>query len=138
MIGAGMVIPFVILFSALNLWVLFTFSLNFLLFYFCFWQHLTFWYLFLLENIVVSFVDRCFGVWVWGTPWPFSHLDVSLLLVMYFYTTHWGQCVIQVWGYGKTLCLFVCLFVFLFKKKKNCLFICLFRFKKKFQKISKK
>jgi hypothetical protein len=35
--------------------------------------------------------------------------------------------VIQVWGYGKTLCLFVCLFlvVFLFlkfckKKKKNC------------------
>jgi len=26
---------------------------------------------------------------------------------MYLYTAHCGQCVIQVWGYGKTLCLFV-------------------------------
>jgi len=30
---------------------------------------------------------------------------------MYFYTTHWGQCVVQVRGNGKTL---VCLFVYLF------------------------
>lgn len=41
-----------------------------------------------------------------------SHLDVFVFLVMYFYTTYCVQCVIQVWGYGKTICPLVCLFNF--------------------------
>jgi len=51
-------------------------------------------------------------VFKFGGRLDLSHLDVSVFLVMYFYTTHCGQCVIQVLGYRKTFCPFVCLFNF--------------------------
>jgi hypothetical protein len=53
---------------------------------------------------------------------------------MFFYTTHCGQCVIQVMGYGNSICLFVCLFLFfIIQKKKNsiCLFVYSIKKKKK-------
>jgi len=97
----------------------------------CFSLHLCLFLLFLtaidlvmcvsVRNIVLSLWQVCSCLSL-GDALPFSHFDDSLLLVMYFYITHWGQCVIQVWGYGKILCLFVYLFLFVLfvlKRKKR-------------------
>jgi hypothetical protein len=63
-------------------------------------------------------------VFKFGGCLDLSHLDVSVFLVMYFYTTRCGQCVIQVWGMEKhSVHLFVCLVIFscrfIIKKIKN-------------------
>ena len=56
---------------------IFEFFFFFCHFIFLFLTAINLWHLFMWEHIfVVSFVDRCFGVQVWGTPWPFLHLDV--------------------------------------------------------------
>jgi len=101
--------------------------------------HLCLFLLFLTAiDLVICVSVRNFAVSLWQVcsclsledALAFSHFDVSLLLVMYLYTTHWGQCVIQVWGYEKTLCPFVCLFLVAFlsrnfwKEKKIVLCCC--------------
>jgi hypothetical protein len=59
--------------------------------------------------LFLCFSGQVFAIQVWGSVHTLC-LTCTIPRVLYF-LTHWGQCVILVWGWGRHFCHFICLFV---------------------------
>jgi hypothetical protein len=79
------------------------------------------YYFSMLFNLVCAFCSVLCVFQVERLPFKFGGASPTLCLtcafplVLYFFLSHWGQCDILVWGWGRHICLFI---IFVPKKKK--------------------